>query len=264
MEDATIQNLLTIPAMLTFVLILIRVSGIFVSAPLLSGRGIPGRVKIAISVGMALILYPLHVKTPGFVVPTDLLGFTVVGFQELVIGLLIGYAAELLFTGIRMSGEYLAVQMGLSISSVLDPVSGTQTAVLGQFYFLFAFILFLILNVHHALIAGLEKSFYWIPLGQGITNWAVLAEKFMMLTADMFKVSLLVGLPVMGVLLVTEISMAFMAKVMPQMNIFIVGLPLKAVIGMLVVMATLPFMVGFLSDQYTELVQHVLGLYKHV
>ncbi len=257
-------SLLTIPTLITFVLILTRISGIFVGAPLLGAGGVPNQIKIGMALVIALILFPLHAGIDTYTVPSNLIQFTALAAQEFAIGILIGFAAELIFTGIRMSGEYLAVQMGMSISSVLDPMTGIQTPIIGQFYFIFAFLLFLILNIHHALIAALDRSFHWIPLGEGFHNWGLLSQKFMMLGGDMFVVALLVAMPVMGVLMLTDTAMAFMAKVMPQMNIFIVGLPLKSVIGLLVVMVTLPFFASFLSDQYAELVQHLLGLYKGV
>jgi flagellar biosynthetic protein FliR len=182
----------------------------------------------------------------------------------LILGMMIGLVAELVFAAVRMSGEYLAVQMGLSISGTLDPITGIQTPLVGQIFFIFAFFIFLNMNIHHALIVAVDKSFHWIPLGQGITEMGRLAERFIALSGDMFVLALLVGLPVMGVLLATEAAMAFIAKVMPQMNIFIVGLPLKSFIGLLVIFATMPLLADLLSDQYSLLVQHLMGLYRGV
>ncbi len=257
-------SLLTIPTMITFVLILTRISGIFVGAPVFGAGSVPNQVKIGVALVVALILFPIHATVETYEVPSNLIQFSMLAFQEFVIGILIGFVAELIFAGVRMSGEYLAVQMGMSISSVLDPMTGVQTPIIGQFYFIFAFLLFLILNVHHALIAALDRSFHWIPLGEGFHHWGILSQKFVMLGSEMFVVALLVAMPIMAVLMLTDTAMAFMAKVMPQMNIFIVGLPLKSAIGLLVVMVTLPFLASFLSDQYAELVQHLLGLYKGV
>ncbi len=257
-------SLLSIPTILTFVLILTRISGIFVGSPLLGAGGIPRQIKIGMALVIALILFPLHAGAEAFQIPLNLIQFSVLAVQEFAIGVLIGFTAELIFAGVRMSGEYLAVQMGMSISSVLDPMTGIQTPIIGQFYYIFAFLLFLILNVHHALIVALDRSFHWIPLGDGFHHWGVLTQKFILMGGEMFVVALLVAMPVMAVLMLTDTAMAFMAKVMPQMNIFIVGLPLKSAVGLLVVMVTLPLLASFLSDQYAELVQRLLGLYKGV
>jgi flagellar biosynthesis protein FliR len=255
-------QLLTISTVITFLLILIRISGMLVSSPVFSGNGIPAQVKVGIAVTLSILLFPLHADAPGYHVPHDLIAFSVMAAQEFVIGLLIGFVAELVFAAIRMSGEYIGVQMGLSVSGVLDPISGTQTPLVGQFYFIFAFLLFLSLNIHHALIVAVDRSFKWVPLGEGIRNVALLTERFVTLGGEMFVIALLIGVPVMGILLATEAALGFVAKVMPQMNIFIVGLPLKIGLGLLVVLISLPYSAKFFADLYAAMIQHLLGLYQ--
>ena len=213
---------LSIPAILAFVLLLTRMSGLFATSPFFSNIGVPSRIKVGLAVGMSLLLYPLHAEQAQSL-PMTLPAFTFIAAQEFVIGLLIGFVADLVLVSVRMSGGYLAVQMGLSVAEVLDPLTGTRSPVLGQFYFIYAFFLFLSLNMHHVLIAAVDRSFHWIPLGQGITNVGLLTERMIALSGDLFLVALMVALPVMGVLLVTETAMAFVAKVMPQMNIFYCG-----------------------------------------
>ena len=87
-------------------------------------------------------------------------------------------------------------------------------------------------------------------------------RRFIKLTADMFIMALTIGVPIMGILLVTEIALAFVSKVMPQMNVFMVGIPLKVGLGLLAIMLSLPYLAGILGDQYSRLVQVLLGLYK--
>ncbi len=257
-------SLLTTSTVITFVLILTRVSGMIVSGPMFNLNGIPQLTKVGMAVTLAIIFFPLYAGFSGYSAPTDLPSLIWLALQEFIIGLLIGFVAEMLFIGIRMAGEYLAVQMGLSSSAVLDPVSGVQTPVIGQLYFIVAIWLFLNLNAHHALIMGVDKSFHWIPLGQGITEVGVLAQRFIALGSDMFVVALLTGLPVMAILLALEAALAFTAKVMPQMNVFMVALPLKSAVGLFVLMISLPFMPVFLSDQYATMIQHVMGLFRGV
>ncbi len=255
-------SLLTVPTVITFLLILIRISGMMVSSPFFTNTGIPAYTKVGFAVIFSFILFPLHAGAAGYQAPTDLIQFTVVACQEFVLGLLIGFVMELLFSGIRMSGEILGVQMGMSVSGALDPITGVQTPLLGQLYFIFAFLVFLSLNIHHALIMAVNRSFEWIPIGGFVTRMDLLAERFMALGAEMFVVALLVGLPVMGLLFASEAALGFVAKVMPQMNIFIVSLPLKTALGLLMVMVSLPYVGEFIGNQYAGLVQHLLGLYR--
>lgn len=255
-------SLLTTSTVITFLLILFRIGGMMVSAPLFSMPSIPPQVKIGLSFAMALIFMPFH--SADFVVPTNLVQFAVIGVQEVAIGILLGFAASLIFSAIQMAGEFISIQMGLSVATVLDPITHTQAPLMGQLYFYFALLVFLSLNAHHALILGIDRSFAWIPLGDFITNGGLMTERMLVMARDMFVIALLVGLPVMGLLLITEAALCFVAKVMPQMNIFMVGMPLKVGVGLLAIMLSLPYFGDFLGDQYADLVQRLLALYKGV
>ena len=251
-------SLLTVPTIVAFLLVLIRISGMLVTAPILSQRSIPAQAKIGLAFTVSLILFPLHASH--LVIPTDLIQFAVIAGQELILGLMLGFVATLVFTSLQMAGEYISMQMGLSISSVLDLVSGTQVPALGQLYFYMAVLLFLSLNIHHALILGVEKSFSKIPVGEFVTSGGVMAERFITLTGDMFTLALMIALPVMGILLVTEVCLGFMAKVMPQMNIFMVGLPMKVGVGLVIFGVSLPYVANLMGKEYSKLVQHLYGL----
>ncbi|MBX2861261.1 MAG: flagellar biosynthetic protein FliR [Vampirovibrio sp.] len=254
-------GLLTTSTITVFLMILIRISGVMISAPLFSNRSVPALTRIWMAMAFAFILFPFHGR-PDFGVPTDLIQFTVMAAQEFGIGLAMGFCANLLFAGVQMAGEYIGVQMGISISSVLDPVNGTNVPVLSQLFYYFAILLFLTLNVHHVLIVGVDRSFKWVPLGaDGIGNMDLMLERFMAISSDIFIIALMLALPVMGILYISEVALGFVAKVMPQMNIFMVSLPLKVALGLFVLMVSLPYAATYLEGQYTEFVHRVLGLY---
>jgi len=257
-------SLLTVNTVIAFLLILFRISGIMLSAPIFNMQNIPAQAKIGMCLGFALILFPLHAG--GLVIPKDLIQFAIMAIQETVIGLLLGYTVTLVFMALQMAGEYISMQMGLSVASILDPVTNTQSPIVGQVFFYFAALLFLNLNIHHGLIMGLERSFNFVPLGhfigEGQLTGGLMAERFIKLTNDMFIMSLMVGAPLMGLLLATEISLSFVAKVMPQMNVFMVAMPLKVLIGLLAILIGLPYLGSVLGDHYAHLVQVLLGLYK--
>lgn len=256
-------SLLTVGTVITFLLILIRVSGMMVSAPILSLASMPAYTKIGTAIGLSLLLFPLHMGAKEYVVPHDIFPFAAMAGQEFLIGLLIGFAAQLVLTGIQAAGEMISIQMGLSVATVLDPVSQTQNPLIGQFYNLMAILLFLSLNIHHALIAAVHRSFEWIPLGQPFSHLTgILTQRFITMGQEMLVLAITFALPVFGVLLVLDIALSFVAKVMPQMNIFVVGMPLKVMCGMALMIASLPFGIHFISDQYAILVQHILGLFK--
>jgi flagellar biosynthetic protein FliR len=257
-------SLLTVNTVVAFLLVLFRIGGMLVSAPLFNMHNIPGQAKVGMALAFALIIFPLHAGN--LVVPKDLIQFSLLAIQETIIGLLLGFTANLVFIALQMAGEYISLQMGLSVANMLDPVTQTQSPVVGQFFFYFAALMFLTLNIHHGLIAGVDHSFNWIPLGhfigEGSLTGSVMAERFIKLSSDMFVMALMIGVPLMGILLATEISLSFVAKVMPQMNIFMVGMPLKVILGLLIILMGLPYLGSLLGDQYAHLIKVLLNLYR--
>lgn len=249
---------------IAFMLVLCRMGGMLVSAPLFNMRSVPAQVKIGLAVATAIILFPLH--SAHLVVPKDLIQFSLLAIQESVIGLILGFVANLIFMGLQIAGEYISMQMGLSTASILDPVTQTQSAMIGQFFFYLGGLLFLNLNIHHGLILGIDRSFDWIPLGhfigEGKLTGGLMTERLIKLTSDMFIVALMVGVPLMGILLILEVAVGFVAKVMPQMNAFMVAIPLKVALGLVLIIVCMPYLSMTLGDQYAHLVQVLMGLYK--
>ena len=257
-------SLLTLNTVIGFLLVLFRIAGMMASAPLFNMHNIPNQVKVGFAVTIALILFPLHAG--GLVSPKDLIQFALLAIQESILGILIGFTANLVFIALQIAGEFFSMQMGLSIANLLDPVTNTQSAVVGQFFFYFAALLFLNLNIHHALIVGVERSFNTIPLGhfigEGNLTGGLMAERFIRLSADMFIMAMMISVPLMSILILLEIALSFVAKVMPQMNIFIVGLPVKVGGGLFAMMVSLPYLSTLLGEHYATLVKVLLGLYK--
>lgn len=257
-------SVLTVNTTIAFLLVLFRISGMMLSAPLFNMRNIPSMVKIGMAFTIALILFPLH--SAHLVIPKDLIQFSIIAMQETIIGLLLGFTANLTFMALQMAGEFISMQMGLSVAHVLDPITQNQSPLVGQFFFYFAVMVFLGLNVHHALIAGIDRSFTAIPLGhfigEGHLTASVMVERFIYLGSGLFLMAMTVGVPVMSILLVSEISIAFVAKVMPQMNVFMVAMPVKLALGLMTIMLSLPYLSGVLGEQYAKLVQILLHLYK--
>ena len=246
---------------LTFILILTRLSGLMMSAPLFSNKGTPVLTKISFAVCLSMILFPIQAFDPAYVVPQDLPQFAWLAGTELMIGMMLGFACTLVISGAQLAGEFASVQMGMSLSSTLDPISGTNVPSIGKIYYYLALLVFLSLNIHHALLLALAKSFTFIPLGTMITNIGQITERFLVMGADMFTIAVLVALPVMGVLFTTEIATALVAKVMPQMNVFMVFLPAKATIGLFILMISLPLTGHLLGDKYADLIQHLMRLF---
>lgn len=264
------NNWLTVPSVLTFLLVLCRISGLFLTAPIFNNQSVPARSKIGIAVGLTVILYSVLTPEKGFVPPHDAVQFAWMAIQEIIVGALLGFAVTVVLAGVQMCGEIVSTQQGLTVSNILDPLTQAQVPVIGQFYYFMALLLFLGLNMHHVLILALNRSFEWIPLGHSLISpttasagiMGPLVERFIVMTSNTYVIALMLGIPVFGVLLVMEVALALTTKVMPQMNIFVVGLPFKVALGTVMIMISLPSSAEYLTDQYQLLTQELMSLFR--
>lgn len=252
------MELLSNETILIFVLILTRISGMFISAPLFSSAQIPQMIKVIMCVTISIVMFPIIFKNTTSV-PTDLIMFSLAAVKELAAGLLIGFAALIIFTSIQLAGEYVSHLMGLSIANVVDPVTQMHIPVLGQFYYILALLTFLFIDGHHWLIAAVQTSYFAVPIGFDFPNVSTVLQKIVLLSSQMYLIALMLVAPILGVLFVTEVALGFMAKIMPRMNIFVVGLPLKIYVGLTLVITVMPMTKVFIDNVFRTL---FFNLYK--
>ncbi len=239
-----------------FVLIFMRVAGLFLSAPVFSSRNIPIMVKAFWILIVAFLVFPVvdfkeeTLPTPGFP-----LGFAVV--RELLVGFSVGMGATLLFTGIQFAGQIVDIQMGLGMVNIIDPLTSTQISIMGQYYYMIATMVFLAVNGDHLLLKGIVDSFGIVPLGQAHLSVA-LGTKMMGLFSKVFFTAFRIGAPVIGALFITNMALGIVARTVPQMNVFIVGMPLNFAVGMLITAVSMGFftfvMQGMFRGMYSDLV----------
>ncbi len=242
-------DVLGLPAMYfqAFFLIFIRVMAAMGTMPILSSRAIPSIAKVGLSAILAFALTPTVSSGIPPLAPT-MLGFVVTIAQEVLIGLVFGFAVQLVFGGLQMAGQVIGIQMGLNIAAAFDPVSQSQQAsYIDQLYALLAGLIFLTINGHHYAILALRGSFDIVPLGHFALGEAV-SESILNLLSRSFVVSIQLGLPIMAALLVTDVAFLIIGRSAPQMNIFAVGQPLKLGVGLVAFFLALPVMVAVMSD----------------
>ncbi len=221
-----------------FGLLFSRCLGFYIAGPLFAQRTIPSQIKLLLAVVTSLALMPL-VTTAG-PPPADLWGFGLAVAGETFAGLLLGFAATLPIAGIRLGASLVGIQMGFGIVNVIDPKEGGQSPILSRFYHMLALVLFLLLNGHHLLIRALGVSLELVPLG-GAQLSTGLAGHLIGLAGTMFLTALAVGGPLIAVLFLADAALGFVARTVPQMNIFIVGFPIKIALGLLGIGLTLPY-----------------------
>lgn len=231
---------------LVFLLVLVRASAIFLVAPILGNANVPARLKIGLSFLLAIIFTPLLINTPLSVPVTDGFGLATAVLQELAVGILIGFLAQLLFVAIQFAGQVVGLQMGFGLSAVFDPQSGAQVSVTAQLYLFLGVLVFLLLDGHHWLIIALEKSFTAFPLGTFALDGRVMGILIAQ-SNDMFWTALMLMAPVLGVLVLAELAMGIVARIMPQMNVFIASFPLKIGLGIVTMIVAFPLMIGYMG-----------------
>ena len=231
-----------------FVLVLMRVAGLFLTAPVFSSRQIPVLVKASWVLLTAFLIFPvISLPSQNLPAPGLPLGFAVV--RELLVGFSIGLGATLVFTGIQLAGQIIDIQMGLGMVNIIDPVTSAQVSVMGQFYFMVATLVYLSADGHHLLLRGIVDSFGAVPLA-GAHFTPALGSKMMDLFAQVFFIAFRVGAPVIGALFITNMTLGIIARTVPQMNVFIVGMPLGLAVGLVITAFSMGFFTFMLQGLF--------------
>lgn len=229
-----------------FVLILLRVSSLLLVAPLFSASAVPTVVKIALSVAVSLGLF--NVVGPGFLISqVPLYDLAALALNEVLLGLSMGLLARFFVAAADMGAEVMGFQMGFGIVTAIDPTTQGHTALLSQFQGVSTALMILMTDAHYFFFQAIAESFKRIPLS-GFSASAGLWEIFLETTKNIFVLALKFAAPIVAVLMLTTIALGIVARTVPQMNIFIVGLSLQIFVG-LVMMALAAPMFGVLYAQ---------------
>jgi flagellar biosynthetic protein FliR len=243
-----------------FLFIFLRVGAILMSMPIWNSRSIPILFKFGLALAASIVLFPI-LDLKAFPVLTNLGAFTIGAIGEILLGISIGMAVNLIFIGLQIAGQLSGYQMGLALARVLDPAGGQQVAVLAQFFQLFAFLIFLTVNAHYWFLKALADSYQLVP-PFGFKLSGSLIEQLMRIAGNMFVIAIKVGAPVITALLLTSIAFGLIARTVPQMNILFVAMPLKIMIGLLFIGFSLPYLASFLNTLFSKLGNTIFMLMK--
>jgi len=229
----------------TLLLVFMRISAFFVVAPLFSYRTIPNVQRLILALILAVLLVSsIQTAEP---IPLDGTYFLLI-MKEVVVGLAIGIVAFIVMSAIQIAGGFIDFQMGFAIANVIDPQTGAQSPLLGQFFNAVALLLLLTLNGHHLLLDGIFYSYDFNGLTQlGLTfgeeNFAVFITKTF---AQVFLIAFQMAVPVVATLFLVDLALGITARTVPQLNIFVVGFPIKITVSFLVLVVMIPVMVALI------------------
>lgn len=220
-----------------YFLTLSRIASFLYTGIFFSIKGIPNLVKIGFSMVLSYVVY--MTMSPEIVVQDNVIGFALQVMSEAVYGMTLGYTTYLIFVTVQMAGQLVDIQIGFSIGSVYDPVTENKVSIFGKFYYWLSLALFLALDIHHFMILAIVKTYDIIPLGSGQLQ-GFFSLGFMSIFTGSLKAAFQIALPIMMILFLTDIIMGMLARTVPQINVFILGLPLKVLIGIAVLIVLIP------------------------
>lgn len=231
-----------------FLAALIRFGGIFLTAPFYSGLSVPVQVKIGLVFFLTACVAPLMGDQGPVVLARTAspLTLAILVLGELSVGFTIGMAGAVVVGAIQTAGNLVAQDIGLTIANVIDPITSIQTTVVGQMMVALALFIFVGLDFHHGVIRLLTESFRILPLGTAgdalLGSGERLGRVALVQGSWLFDVSVRLSLPVSVGLLLVTIAMGFLARAVPEMNVFIIGFGLRIFVGMWVIILSLPFL----------------------
>lgn len=182
--------------------------------------------------------------------------------KEAMVGLFIGFIAALMMSAIQIAGGFIDFQMGFAIANVIDPQTGAQSPLMGQYLSIIALLVLLTVNGHHLLMDGIFYSYNFIPIDQLMIPFGNenVAEFVILSFNKMFLIAFQMSLPIVGTLFLVDIALGIVARTVPQLNIFVVGLPIKIGVSFLVLIAVMGALIAVTSDLVSTTLATMRGL----
>ncbi len=222
-----------------FIFPLTRVLALLATAPVLNNAALPARMRLVAGLAIAIAVAPT-LPTPPAIPAGSWLGLTVI-VEQILIGTMMGFALRIAFAALDVAGELIGLQMGLSFATFFDPVAGGQTPVITQFLGLLTALFFLAMNGHLLAIYLVAESFTVLPIGT-LPFQALSLAALVKSAAMMFSLGVLLALPLITALLVTNLALGILSRVAPALNLFAVGFPVTMALGFIVLLLCLPYL----------------------
>jgi flagellar biosynthetic protein FliR len=243
-----------------FLLCLARVMAIVTAIPVFAGKQAPPQVKIGIGFATAMLLFPfLASHNPA--IDTSLLNYAVILLNEVAIGLMLGLMAQLIFTAISFGGTIIGYQMGFAAANIFDPQTTQQLSLMSQFSNVFAILLFLALNLHHLFFQVILDSYILLPPGM-LDYGGGSIPLLMDLAGHMFLLAVQLSAPVLALLLISNLVLGILARVFPQLNVFMLSFPMNIGIALLVIGLTFQFLPLIIRQEFDTLTGHFIDIFQ--
>lgn len=245
-----------------YLLVLVRVSSLIMSAPVFSYRSIPMRIRAALSVFVSLVVIAAIPVIP--LEYSGVLGYSVLILKEMLLGVTLGLMCNLCFYIVSFSGQLMDMEMGLSMASMFNPMMNMQISITGNIYTYLLLITMVITNMHYYIIRALVDSFSYFNVGKAIFPMLNLKNIVVDFMANYFVIAVRIILPVFCCMLLINVILGVLAKVAPQMNLFVIGMQVKVLVGLLIlvlVLQSFPTVADYIFNEMKELMTNIIHVF---
>jgi flagellar biosynthetic protein FliR len=239
-----------------FMLVFARIGAMVMLMPGFGEVNIPTRVKLTIALGLTLIILPLH-RAAYNVDMTSIVPLLVLMLHEIIIGIVLGTTARVTLSALQVAGQIIAQQLGLGFVTSVDPTQGEQGVLIGNFLTMLGLTLLFATDSHHLVIAALNDSYKIFAPGELMSSGDV-AQLATNAFAAAFKIGTQLAAPFLVFGLVFNMGLGILARLMPQMQVYFVGVPLSIVIGFLIFAAVLATMMGTYLDYFIGVLHEMM------
>lgn len=228
-----------------FLIVLVRISGMFFLSPIFGRRNIPGYFKVGFCFILTIITAN-SITVPDISSYASLTSYVILIGKELLLGLTLGFISYLLFSAIYIAGQLIDTQIGFGMVNVIDPFINIQIPITADFYVVLATLFMLVTDSHHLLINAIVESYTILPPGGADFGGGVVRQ-----LVDMFYQTLIIGFkiaaPITAAIMITNVALGIISKAMPQMNVFILGMPMKIIVGLIIILITIASFKGVVN-----------------
>ena len=243
-----------------YMLVLVRISGFIYTAPFFSLKNIPVKVKLGLSFFLMIITCSTIEYRP--LEYSGVVGMATLIVQEAIVGVVIGYISNICSYVLSFAGQIMDQEIGFSMVTIMDPANSNQTTITSSFYTYLVLLVMLATNFHHYLLKAIFSTFQIAPIGKAIISATSLYEIILTFMRDYFVIGFRIVLPIFSSILIVNVILAVLAKVASQMNMFVVGMQLKLIVGLLIlflVISLLPSVAAFIISEMKTMIEMVLG-----
>jgi flagellar biosynthetic protein FliR len=239
---------------LILILVFIRMTSLFVITPVFGRREMPRYLKIGLAFFCSYILVPLLGDVQ--VEYSNLFSFSAIAAKEFLVGIIIGFVSFMVFSALYLAGQIIDMQVGFGMVNVLDPTMNTQVPLIGNFIYIITTMFFIAVDGHHILLAALYKSYSVLPIN-GFAFTEAMVNNIAEIFAEVFVIGFKISIPVLAATLLAEVALGILSRTVPQMNVFIVGFPLRIGIGLLTLFIMIPVFMQIMTVTFDKMYGYI-------